>query len=227
MRLVNRLRHRAYHQPGFGVMHGYSGYGKTYSAVYAQNKTLGPRVEVGDSWTKKTLVRAILREVGVQNPKGTVADMTEQLIGRLAAPEHPPLFIDEADKLVDKSMIEIVREIQEGSQVAVILIGEELLPQKLERIERVHNRVLAWATAQPCDIEDTIKLAKAFCPDLNPSMDLLEHVRRISDGRARRIVNNLAHMAEHARITGVTDFSMDNYRGELDSGKSPSRRAVA
>ena len=37
---------------------------------------------------------------------------------------------------------EIVREISEASQVPVILVGEEQLPQKLARVERVHNRVL-------------------------------------------------------------------------------------
>ncbi|MFD2676046.1 AAA family ATPase [Camelimonas lactis] len=227
MKLVNRLMDRGAHMPGFGVMHGYSGYGKTYAAIFAQNKTRGPRVEVGDSWTKKTLVRAILRELGVREPRGTVADMTEQLICRLAEPDHPPLFIDEADKLVDKGMIELVREIQEGSQVPIILIGEEMLPQKLERIERVHNRVLDWATAQPCDTDDTAKLFRLFCPGLTVSADLLERIRRVSEGRARRIVSNCSRMAEYSRLSGVTDLNIDNYAGELFTGKSPSRKAVA
>ncbi len=112
-------------------------------------------VRVGDSWTKKTLVRAILKELGVREPKGTVADLTEQAIIRLAEPNHPPLFIDEADKLVDKGMIELVREIQEGAQIPIVLIGEELLPQKLQKVERVHNRVLEWVPAEKCDVEDT------------------------------------------------------------------------
>ncbi len=58
------------------------------------------------------------------------------------------------DKLVDKGMIELVRDINKAAQVPVLLVGEELLPQKLEQYERVHNRVLEWVLAQPCDLAD-------------------------------------------------------------------------
>jgi len=227
MGLVHRLTDRGAHMPGFGVMHGYSGYGKTYAAIFAQNKKRGPRVEVGDSWTKKTLVTAILREIGVREPKGTIAELTEQVVGRLAEPNHPPLIIDEADKLVDKGMIELVREIQEGSQVPLILIGEELLPQKLMRIERVHNRVLDWVTAQPCDIDDTMKLIRLFCPQLAVSDGLAERLRRGSEGRARRIVVNCSRLAEFARLKGLSSLDESTYQGDFYTGNPPSRKAVA
>lgn len=134
MGLVQRLKDRGAHMPGFGVLHGYSGYGKTYSAIFAQNKTGGPRIEIGDSWTKKTLVSAILKELGVREPKGTVATLTEQAIIRLAEPGHPPVFIDEADKLVDKGMIELVREIQEGAQLPIVLIGDRRLLMRFKLV---------------------------------------------------------------------------------------------
>lgn len=221
--LVQRLADRGAHMPGFGVVHGYSGYGKTYAAVFAQNKTGGPRIEIGDSWTKKTLVRAILKELGVREPKGTVADLTEQAIIRLAEPDHPPLFIDEADKLVDKGMIELVREIQEGAQLPIVLIGEELLPQKLMRIERVHNRVLDWVAAQPCDLEDTRKLAAMFCPALAIDDATLEAMRRASEGRARRIVTNLYRAREFAATRGVTALEAGGVVPEFFTGTPPAR----
>lgn len=220
--LVERLRARGPHLPGFGVFHGYSGYGKTYAAIYAQNKTGGPRVEVGDSWTKKTLLRAILRELGVNEPRGTVADMAEQLIIRLAEPGHPPVFIDEADKLVDKGMIELVREVHEGSQCPFILIGEELLPQKLERVERAHNRVLEFVTAQACDLEDAKKLASALAPRFTFSDGLLDRIRTESEGRARRIVTNIDRCVEWARGAGVTTID-EGYEGGFYTGRSPVR----
>lgn len=228
MGLVQRLKDRGAHMPGFGVVHGHSGYGKTYSAIFAQNKTGGPRIEIGDSWTKKTLVSAILKELGLREPKGTVADLTEQVIIRLAEPEHPPLFIDEADKLVDKGMVELVREIQEGAQIPIILIGEELLPQKLMKIERVHNRVLDWVAAQPADLEDTRKLAKLFCPALEIDDATLEAMRKASDGRARRIVTNLYRAREFAATRGLTALSSGGLVPEFFTGNPPARtRRVA
>lgn len=220
--LVERLRARGPHLPGLGVFHGYSGYGKTYAAIYAQNRTGGPRVEIGDSWTKKTLLRALLRETGINEPRGTVADMAEQLIIRLAEPGHPPVFIDEADKLIDKGMIELVREVHEGSQCPFILIGEELLPQKLERSERTHNRVLEFVTAQPCDLEDARKLATALAPRFTFADGLLDRIRAESEGRARRIVTNIDRCTEWARGAGVTAID-ESYDGLIYTGRSPVR----
>ncbi|NJL07969.1 MAG: ATP-binding protein, partial [Methylacidiphilales bacterium] len=74
MTLVVRLQDRDPHLPGFGVCHGPSGYGKTYASIYAQNKTRAVRVEVGDTWTRKTLLKALLFELG-EPPRGTVADI--------------------------------------------------------------------------------------------------------------------------------------------------------
>lgn len=220
--LVERLTARGPHLPGFGVFHGFSGYGKTYAAIYAQNRTGGPRVEIGDSWTKRTLLRSLLKELGIAEPRGTVADLAEQLIMRLAEPGHPPVFIDEADKLVDKNMVELVREVQEASQCPFILIGEETLPQKLERSERTHNRVLEFVTAEPCDLEDTRKLATALAPAFGFSSQLLDRIRAESEGRARRIVTNIDRCVEWARANGAKELN-ETYDGGFYTGRSPIR----
>jgi DNA transposition AAA+ family ATPase len=228
MGLIERLKSRGAHMPGFGVNYGPSGYGKTYAAIFGQNKTRGPRIEIGDSWTKKTLVCAILKELGVREPRGTVATLTEQVIIRLAEPDHPPLFVDEADKLVDKGMVELMREIQEGAQIPVILIGEELLPQKLQKIERVHNRVLDWVAAQPVDIEDVRKLAHIFCPGIAIDEAVLDEMRRVSDGRARRVVTNLFRVREFAMSRGLDELKAGGLLPEFYTGTPPLRsRRVA
>lgn len=213
MNMVQRLQDRGQHLPGIGVMHGFSGYGKTYAAIYASNKVSAVRVEIGDSWSKKTLLTAILRELGVQRPTGTIPMLAEAAIMRLAEPGHPPLIIDEADKLCDKGMIEIVRELHESAQVPVILIGEEALPAKLEASERTHNRVLEWAQALPCDLEDTRKLAGIFCRSLTLADDLLEAVCQQSQGRARRVVTNLDRIAHWAVGVGATQIDRQIYTG--------------
>jgi DNA transposition AAA+ family ATPase len=223
MQLHQRLKDRGPHLPGIGVMHGYSGYGKTYAAIYLANKTGAARVEIGDSWTKKTLLMAILKELGDPRPKGTIPGLAEAAIERLAMPGHPPLIIDEADKLVDKGMIELVREIHESAQVPVILIGEEALPAKLERVERSHNRVLEWVAAQPCDLEDTRKLAAIFAPHLSLSDDLLDQIRAQSQGKARRIVTNLDRIKEWAFEQGRTDLNSADYRGGFQPVSAPPR----
>jgi len=221
--LAERLIERAPHLPGLGVFNGYSGYGKTFAAIYLQNKKDALRVEIGDSWTRLTLIRAIMKELGVHDPKGTVPKLTEMAIERLAMPGHPPLLIDEADKAVDKGFIEIIREIHEATQVPIILIGEEELPSKLQRSERTHNRVLEWVAAQPCDLEDTQLLARLFVPEgLSYSDDFLERNRHKSAGRARRITVNIEKAIEWARVHNIAN--LDSFPdSEFYTGEPPAR----
>lgn len=225
MQLVEKLRSRPPHLPNIGVMHGPSGYGKSWAATYAENRTRAIRVEVCDSWTRKTLLKAILFELGTEMPRGTVADMAGRAVELLGEDLHRPLLIDEADKLVDKGMVELVRELAEFSQVPVVLIGEEALPTKLARVERVHNRVLDWAPAQPCDLEDTRKLAALYVGRLTISDGLLHRVWLESEGRARRIVTNLHHIAEWARNHGSQNVD-EGYDGRIYTGEAPTPRGT-
>src|SRR3954468_7180118 len=141
MAMTMRLVDRAPHLPGFGVCHGPSGYGKTYASIFAQNKTKAIRVEVGDSWTRRTLLRNILRECGeIVKEKWPISDLSDMAKSVLGEDPRRPLIVDEADKLVDKGFIELMRELQESSGAPVILIGEEKLPAKLLTVERMHNR---------------------------------------------------------------------------------------
>lgn len=224
MQLYTRLADRGSQLPGLGVFYGHSGYGKTRAAIFLQNKTGGLRVEIGESWNRKTFLQAILRECGVQTPRGTIADLAGEAILRLAETPERPLIIDEADKLVSKGMIELVREIYEASQAPILLIGEELLPQKLEISERTHNRVLEWTPAQPCDLDDVRHLARLAAPGLAFDDALLERIRVESRGVARRVDVNLARLVEWARGRGVSELSSAAYDGGFYTGVAPSRR---
>ncbi|MDQ2084549.1 ATP-binding protein [Xanthobacteraceae bacterium Astr-EGSB] len=202
MALAVKLIERDAHEPNIGVCYGPSGYGKTYASIYAENRTRALRVEVRETWTRKTFLKSLLFELGVQ-ARGTISDMAEQTIALLGDDPRRPVIVDEADKAVAKGMVEMIREIGDASGCSIILIGEERLPQRLAAIERVHNRVLDWMPAQPCDGEDAAALATAFCPQLTITADLLEEIRRQSDGRARRIVSNLSRVRDLARTRGL------------------------
>ncbi|MDC7787331.1 ATP-binding protein [Rhodoplanes sp. TEM] len=226
MALTMRLIEREPHLPGFGVCHGPSGYGKTYASIYAQNRTRAVRVEVGESWTRKTFLKSLLFELGVQ-ARGTISDMADQAKALLGDDPRRPLIVDEADKLVDKGMVELVREIGDVAGCPVILIGEERLPAKLVQHERIHNRVLDWMPAQPCDLDDTTALARALCPRVSVAADLLDDIRRQSEGRARRIVVNLSRVGELARNRGLTAVDRAAWGGTaFYTSRAPAPRTV-
>ncbi len=226
--LVRSLQNRNPLQPNLGVFAGFSGYGKSVAALYSQNKTAAAYVEVSDTWTRKKLMTSILTELGQYSPRGTLSDLEDEIIGRLARDPKRPLLIDEADKVVDKNMIELVRMIAKKSNVPVLLIGEEMFPAKLERAgDRFRDLVLVMGYAQPCDLDDTRTLARTFYPDISMDDELLDEAREKAEGRVRRIGNSLHAIAAFAARSGLSEVNRASYKGLFSEGRLPSRRDAA
>lgn len=221
--LVDRLENRGHGLPGMGCFYGPSGFGKTTASLFAANQKQACAVQMKSVWTQKTLCSAICIELGVQ-PARTIADMVDQIAEALAR-EDIPLFIDEADFLVKRNMVEIVRDIYESSFVPVILIGEEQLPQKLRAWERVHGRILSWVAANPCDDADFDLLQNIRCPGLTLEADLIARMKEASRGSARRVVENLEAARELAATHGLTHVRLSDWgRRQFFTGVAPDPR---
>lgn len=211
--------------PKMATFHGFSGYGKTIAATYAANKTKALYIEMGDSWSKHGFCDALLSELGTP-AKGTLDKKVSKIIESLIFTGRP-LIIDEFDIAVKKGFLDLVREIHDKSYTPMILIGEELLPQKLEQNERFHNRILDFVPAQPADKEDVAHLARLYCPGIVIETDLLERMHRICQGRPRRIVVNLNRIREFADLSGLSTVDLGQFgEDRLATGLSPARRAA-
>ncbi|MGR3485512.1 MAG: AAA family ATPase [Paracoccaceae bacterium] len=200
--LVARVRDRETGLPGMGTFYGFSGYGKTFATTYAEIRHDAVRVELKSTWTQAKLCQSILREMA-QEPRRTVSDMVDQITVELATSGRV-LLIDEADHLVKRGAIEIVRDIADGSGAATILIGEEALPQKLARWERVHGRMLDWVRAEPATMADFRHMETVYAPGVEIAEDLRVAINTAARGSLRRIAVNLAHALETSRRTGVS-----------------------
>lgn len=223
--LVDRLMHRTSGLPGMACFYGFSGYGKSFAAIYAANKHRAYHVQVKSVWTRKKLCQSILQEMGIQ-PASTIADMMDQ-IGQQLSLSGRPLIIDEADFLVAKNMIEVVRDIYECSHAAIILVGEEGLPAALKRWERVHGRMLDWVQALPATLADAKHLANLHCRGLEIGDDLIAALHEASAGSVRRICVNLDRVREHAETNGLRRVGRAEYTAAFFTGNPPaSRRAL-
>lgn len=221
--LIDRLQNRSNSLPGMGTFYGPSGFGKSTAGIYATNKFGAVTIQVKSVWTKKSICEAILAELGVPAPQ-TVTRMLDIIVDNLAR-SGAPLLIDEADFLVQRKMIEIVRDIYEGSMVPVVLIGEELLPQKLRVWERVHGRILDWVPAQPADLSDLKHLLPIYAPGLVVQQDLQQAILSASHGSIRRIAVNLDRVREAAAIRGTKTVSLADWQGrDFFTGVAPPVR---
>lgn len=220
---MEKLTNRMDGLPGLGVLYGPSGYGKTTATIAVANRTQAYYVQLRSAWSKKTLLEKACFEMGVPAGKNVAASL-DNIVEQLAASQRP-LILDEADYLVSKAgMVELVRDIYEGSQAPIMLVGEEQLPNKLKKYERFHGRVLSWVPAQPVNIDDARLLAEVYAPDLRIDEELLAHIVELAHGSVRRVTVNLVNLDEAAAANGYDYANMASvekmpgfefYKGEV------------
>lgn len=206
---LEKVMGRKSHLSGMIDFHGPSGVGKTYAAMYATMKYNAVYVMCMSTWTRKSILNAIAWELGIDH-KGTMPDVTEKIAVALGKSRRP-LIVDEMDHIVEKGAVEVIRDIADRSKAAILLIGEERLPEKLNRWERFHGRLLPSVAAQLADADDARILANLYC-DVELSDDLIESISAVSQGSIRRICVNLSLIEETALSSGKKVVDLDLWR---------------
>lgn len=221
---IERALSRSNNLPGLVCFYGPSGYGKSMSANYVANSRRARYIQVKSVWTKKHFLKAILFEMSIK-PNGTIPEMLDQIAEEMALSQRP-LIIDEFDHIVDRNFVELVRDIYEASQAPIIMIGEEALPTKLKKWERMHGRVLAWIPAQPVKLADAQKLKALYCRDVEVSDDLLARIVEMAHGSVRRVCVNLERVQEEALTAGMSRMDLAAWgKREFYTGDAPKRRS--
>lgn len=205
--LCDRLINRPLNLDRMGVFYGPSGDGKTTATRYARNKFDALLVACKSYWTKKTLFQEISAECGLKTT-GAVHEMARQIAIHMAT-ENRILIVDEADFLVQKNMVEVLRDIHEDSQQPVIMVGEEALPQKLQKWERIHGRVVAPVATESAELDDVFTLAAIYAPELEIDRAFAKRLLEASGYSIRRICNNLADATEIAAGHGVARMDLE------------------
>ncbi len=223
--LIDRTQNRQHGLPGMGCFYGRAGLGKTTACIWAINAVEACHVEALPIGGVKGLLTMIVRELGLK-PARTTEALFVQTAEQLARTGRP-LLIDEADHILTDKPIEIVRRLHDISQAPVILIGEEMLPQRLQRWERVHSRMLSWVGLEPASAKDVDHLARIYARDLTLSPDLKAALLKKSGGSIRNVSTNLAHVAEFAAVRGLTSLDLADWGSQpFHSGEAPPPRGV-
>lgn len=220
---MERILHASSHLPRMAVLYGRAGLGKTSSACYLMNRYNAYRIECTSLTTRKYILEYLLKEQMGILPAKTMPDMLDQVVKQLQASGRP-LIIDEFDYLVDKGAVEIVRDIHDASQCPVMFIGEEQLPHKIKKWERLYSRVLDWTQVQPLSIDDAGLLAGFYCRRVHVAGDLMAHIHASSGGSARRICVNLELAEEKALSMGLDTIDLAAWgQAALFTGDAPVR----
>lgn len=222
---------RSSHLPGLVCLTGHSGLGKSNGAAYVAQQYRGHYVEIRRVWTRRDLLDMIMHVMGLaRKDEMNMAGRLSAICDELGASGRP-LILDEFDNIVDRKapaeFVELVRDIVDGSQGTVIIIGEERLPHKLQKYERFSNRVLAWFQAVPSGIADCEILGRHYYPELEIRRDLLEKVLTDCHGITRRICMNLEDIAREAAERGTVTIGLAEWgKRRLNTGEPPKMREL-
>lgn len=224
-RVLDRAMNRSQNLPGIVVFYGPPGYGKTEAALFCANKYNAIAVECRSFFTAKSLMTAILKEAGLV-PGRTLADMMDQLVEELRLSRRP-LIVDEVDHIAESKSLQILRDIHDAAQCAVMLIGEDRLPQKLQHTERFHGRVLVWERAKPATDGDAQQLARFYSPGVEIAEDLLKAIYKASRAVVRRICVNVDEVREFGQTRGLKKVALADWGDKpFFTGEAPARRPI-
>ncbi len=209
--LVKELQGRTFGMPGLGVFYGYPGYGKTFGAIYCATTFDVIHISMQGDWTKKTFLERLLMELGVP-PKRTIPDMVSQACEELAI-DGRTLIVDESDYAFRRGIIELIRDLHDGSDTPIVMIGMEEFPQKLQKFELISSRVMSWVAAQPATLKDAQLLAAVYASGVHISDDLLSAILERNTGNVRRTVVDLAQVRIEALAMGADSMSQADWGG--------------
>lgn len=221
---LERAKTRARGLPGIVVLHGPSGWGKSTAAAYAASQTRAYYIQMQSLWTRRSFLEAVAREMGLA-PSANLPHLAGQIAEQLVQSGRP-LIIDEADVLAERDGgAGLIKDLYESTLGTILLIGEEKLPQKLVRHERLHGRVLDWVGAQPASLADARALVRIYAPGLDLADDLLNELVARAKGSVRRLAVNLDRIRGEAKTLGwcQVDLALWGNRA-IYTGEPPTRR---
>jgi hypothetical protein len=107
-----------------------------------------------------------------------------------------------------------------------MIIGEEQLPKKLKRWEKVDGRVLEWVAADAVSFDDTQLVARLYAKDVVIETDLLDRVYQLARGSVRRVVVNIDSIRNESLNMGWKSVDLARWGNRpFYTGEPPARAA--
>jgi len=227
LKLMDNLQTRAKALPGIGVFYGFSGLGKSTALSVVANKVRAVYVACRSYDTKKSLLLSITHEMGMEPGRATVPELVATIADELMRSEKP-LLLDDAHYMVNRNLIELVKDLYEASGAPILLAAEERFPKQLKRWEQVDNRVLYWQPAEPCGLADARKLATLYAPKAAFADAWLNKCVGAVRGVTRRVCVNIENARREAEDSGHRGEITINWWGDraFFTGDAPARRPL-
>jgi len=217
---MENLTTRDRYQPGFAVIQGVSGRGKSQAAINWHGHNGGIFLRIWEGMTQHAFLQALAFEVTGAKIHGSY-NCKREIVDHLGA-EPAPIIVDEADRLKFER-IEDLRDIHEATGVSVVLIGEsdkEGYYSKLKGRQRIYSRVAEVVNFAPVEKADIILYA-AQAADLKIESEAAAALAEEAHGSFRLVHNFVAKLEAFAKASKVTAIDLEALAG---AGFGPAKK---
>lgn len=193
----------------FGLLHGFTGTGKTTAIAYLCNQTNGIYIRARRSWTPTSMLKTICSELCVDSLP--YCDQMVNLIVRELNQEQRILFIDEADYLFnERKLLDLLRDVHDLSTNPIFLVGMEEIERKLSKYPQLSRRTTHFVKFQPISFEDAGLVARTCC-EVKFGERLLRWMYTDSKGNIGLLSVALERVENYAILHGLTFIDIDHW----------------
>lgn len=183
--------------PGIGLLHGFTGAGKSTAVAQLVIRVDGVFVRANAVWTPSALLGALMSDLGGE-PLGKNSAMLQFVCDRLAVSQRP-VFVDEADYLLSNpKMLETLRDIHDMTGVPVIIIGMAGFEKRITHRAQFCRRISQFVEFLPLDLEDAHVLVKSTC-EITLESDLIGRLWTASGGSIGKMAVGLSRVEQYAK----------------------------
>ena len=185
---------------GMMLAFGPPGTGKTETGMWYAARNDVPYIRAKDITSRRSLLSNIVAELG-EAPSFRSDALFDQAVEQLI--ERPrPLLIDEVDYLLRGGIVEILRDLNDITNVPVVLMGMEHADKKLKRFRHLYDRISAVVRFELFDQEEIKNLAAQIC-ETALSDDAVAYIHKQSKGKLRLTTTWMARAEKMARLNNL------------------------
>jgi hypothetical protein len=193
------------------LVEGDFGTGKTECAQKYAADNVVPYIRATDIMTRRSLLSAIVGELG-EAPRFRTDDLFGQALDQLL--ERPrPLIVDEVEYLIKDGMVEVLRDINDITNCPVVMIGMHQISKKLQRFRHLFDRFSAVVRFAPFDLDDIRSLTRQICEV--PVDDAgVQFIFEQGQGRFRKTTDWFKEAEKLAKVNGLEVVTAQHLRAK-------------
>lgn len=200
---------------GMGLVFGEPGTGKTEMAQKYAIDNDYPYIRATDIMSRRSLLSKIATELG-EEPAFRSDDLFNQIVSLLL--EHPrTMIIDEVDYLVRGGMVEVLRDINDVTNIPVVLVGMHQVDKKLKRFRHLWDRFSAVVRFKTFGLEDIASLAAQIC-EVPISEDGIRFIHERGHGKFRRTMVWFSRAEDLARRNDLQTVDIRHLQAVRNGG---------